>query len=86
MAAKSMSKIKGFRKGLVIALLLDLDIPIESTLDELWKMGKPTLEKMLWNMVCCQLSFFTALLMCQYVTNFLCSIKMGLKFLGRELG
>jgi hypothetical protein len=51
-SAKSLSKIQGFRKGLLVALLLDLDIlPSPSNLDELWAMNKPALATLLWNMV-----------------------------------
>ncbi|KAH9012871.1 hypothetical protein EDB85DRAFT_1900085 [Lactarius pseudohatsudake] len=49
--AKSLSKIQGFRKGLIVALLLNLDVPpLPGNLDELWKMSKPPLARMLWDM------------------------------------
>ncbi len=51
-SATSLSKMKQFRKGVIVALLLDLDIlPLPSNLDGLWAMNKPILEKMLWDMV-----------------------------------
>ena len=52
-SAKSLPKIQGFRKGLIVALLLDLDTmstPIGG-LNELWEMTKPNLAKVLWEMV-----------------------------------
>jgi hypothetical protein len=54
MSAKSLSKIRRFRKGLIVALLLDLDatLPSPSNPDELWAMKKAVLEKTLWSMVC----------------------------------
>jgi hypothetical protein len=58
-SAKSLSKIQGFQKGLMVALLLDLDIPPSpSNLDELWAMNKPALAKLLWNMVRYKLYIF----------------------------
>jgi hypothetical protein len=57
-SATSLSKIQGFRKGLIVALLLDLGTP--SNLDDLWAMNKPELAKMLWSMVRLSLHFFTA--------------------------
>lgn len=51
-SAKSLSRIQGFRKGLIVALLLDLDVPPSpSNLNELWAMNKPSLTKMLWDKV-----------------------------------
>ena len=51
-SAKSSSKIQGFQKGLIVALLLDLDTPpLPGNLDELWKMNKPALASILWGMV-----------------------------------
>jgi hypothetical protein len=55
LSAKSLSKIKGFRKGLIVALLLDLDATLPSAVsnpDELWAMKKEALASMLWSMVC----------------------------------
>ena len=52
-SAKTLSRIQGFRKGLIVALLLDLDtVPPTSNIGELWAMKKPDLAKMLWGMVC----------------------------------
>ena len=51
-SATSFSKIKLFRKGVIVALLLDLDIPPSpGSLDELWALNKSVLETMLWEMV-----------------------------------
>jgi hypothetical protein len=52
-SATSLSKIKLLRKGVIVALLLDLNIPPSpSNSDALLSMNKPVLEKMLWDMVC----------------------------------
>jgi hypothetical protein len=51
-SAKSLSNIQGLWKGLILAILLELNIlPSPSNLDELWATNKPTLAKMLWHMV-----------------------------------
>ena len=51
-SAKTLSRIQGFRKGLIVALLLELDAaPSTSNVDELWATKKPDLAKMLWGMV-----------------------------------
>lgn len=51
-SAMSFSKMKQLRKGVIVALLLDLDIPSShADLDKLSAMNKPDLEKMLWDMV-----------------------------------
>ena len=51
-SAKTLSRIQGFRKGLIVALLLDLDTaPSTSNIDELWATKKPDLAKVLWGMV-----------------------------------
>jgi len=51
-SAKTLSRIRGFRKGLIVALLLDLDtVPSTSNVEELWAKKKPDLAKMLWDMV-----------------------------------
>lgn len=54
--ATSLSKIKRLRKCVIVALLLELDIPASasmspSNLDDLWAETKPVLDSMLWNMV-----------------------------------
>lgn len=51
-SAKTLSRIQGFRKGLIVSLLLDLDTPASTNnIDELWAIKKPDLAKMLWGMV-----------------------------------
>ncbi|KAI9431589.1 hypothetical protein BJY52DRAFT_1232098 [Lactarius psammicola] len=50
-SAKSLSKIRPLRKGVIVTLLLELDIPPSpSNLDDLLAMNKPDLERMLWDM------------------------------------
>jgi hypothetical protein len=51
-SASSLSKMKQLRKGIIVALLLDLDMPPSpADSDELSAMKKPLLENMLWDMV-----------------------------------
>lgn len=51
-SASSLPKIQGLRKGLIVALLLDLDVSTSiGSLNELWKMNKPDLATLLWEMV-----------------------------------
>ena len=57
-SATSLSKIQGLRKGLIIALLLDLDSPPPNSEDVLRGMNKPALAVELWRMVCCYIRFY----------------------------
>lgn len=51
----SLLKIKQLQKGVIVALLLDLDIPPSpADLDELSSKNKTVLENMLWGMVSCE--------------------------------
>lgn len=55
-SATSLSKMQALRKGLIIALLLDLDGPLPKSEPELWQMDKKALAGVLWNMVSCCLA------------------------------